>query len=106
MWFGPMVMAYSALLGSVISQIINSSPNKKLLGYSYGEQIRDILPCILLSLFMGAAVYCVSLLGLSAGATLLVQVPLGVALYTLGAKALNMESLTYLKNTIREKLGH
>ena len=55
---------------------------------------------------MGAAVYCVSLLGLSAGATLLVQVPLGVALYTLGAKALNMESLTYLKNTIREKLGH
>jgi len=33
MWFGVMAMAYSLLLSSVLSQIINSWPNRKLLGY-------------------------------------------------------------------------
>ena len=33
MWFGVMAMAYSLLLSSVLSQIINYWPNRKLLGY-------------------------------------------------------------------------
>ena len=41
-WFGVMAMAYTLLITSVISQIINSWPNKKLLGYSYLEQLKDI----------------------------------------------------------------
>jgi len=35
MWFGVMAMAYSLLLSSALSQIINSWPNRKLLGYGY-----------------------------------------------------------------------
>ena len=38
MWFGVMAMAYSLLLSSVLSQIINSWPNRKLLDYRYLEQ--------------------------------------------------------------------
>ena len=52
MWFGVMAMAYSLLFTSITSQIINSWPNKKLLDYSYPEQIRDILPGILLAVVL------------------------------------------------------
>ena len=47
MWFGPLVMAYSLVFVSLCSQIINAWPNKKLLDYSYFEQLKDILPNIL-----------------------------------------------------------
>ena len=56
MWFGVLVMAYSLMAESLIAQVINTSPNKKLLDYGYGEQLKDILPGILLSLFMGACI--------------------------------------------------
>ena len=50
MWFGVLAMALSSLVGSLCSQIINSWPNKKLLNYSYLEQIKDILPSLLIAL--------------------------------------------------------
>ena len=34
-WFGVMAMTYSLLLSTLTSMIINSWPNKKLLGYSF-----------------------------------------------------------------------
>ena len=62
MWFGVMAMAYSLLLSSVISQIINSWPNRKLLGYGYLEQVKDFAPGILLAVGMGVCVYFVGYL--------------------------------------------
>jgi len=96
MWFGVMVMAYSLLFTSVMSQIINSWPNKKLLDYPYLEQLKDILPGILLALGMGAAVYSVQLLGHSDWATILIQVPLGAVLYIAGSKLFHLESFEYV----------
>ncbi len=107
MWFGVMTMAYSLLLTSILSQLINSWPNRKLLDYRYSEQFKDMLPQILLSLTMGAIVYCVSFLHLSDIATLCIQVPLGAAVYCLGSWLFKLESfeyvLTMLKNFINRK---
>lgn len=96
MWFGVMAMAYSALFTSLMSQIINSWPNKKLLNYPYLEQLKDILPAILLALGMGAVVYCVQFLHLNNWLTLLIQVPLGVSLYVAGSKLFRLESYEYV----------
>ncbi len=35
-------MALSLLVTSLIDQIINAAPNKRLLNYRYGEQLKDI----------------------------------------------------------------
>ena len=78
MWISVQAMAYSFLVTTILNQIINSWPNKKLLNYSYLEQVKDMMPQILLSLGMGAAIYAVSFLHLSASLTLLIQIPLGV----------------------------
>ena len=64
MWFGVMAMAYSLLLSSVLSQIINSWPNRKLLKYGYLEQVRDFAPGILLAVLMGICVHFVEYMSL------------------------------------------
>ena len=98
MWFGVMAMAYSLLFTSVASQIINAWPNKKLLNYGYLDQLKDILPNILLAVFMGACVSFVSYLGLSDIVTLIIQVPLGVIIYLAGSKLFKLDSLDYILN--------
>lgn len=89
-------MAYSLLVSSVCSQIINSWPNNKLLGYSYISQLKDILPNIFLAVVMGLIVYTISFIGLSPFITLLIQVPAGAVIYVIGSLVTKNDSFKYL----------
>ena len=102
MWFGTMAMAYSLLISGLISQVINSWPNKKLLNYGYLEQLKDIIPAILLALLMGALVFGLSFCGLPDGLTLCVQVFAGAFIYISGARLFKFESFDYLLSIIRK----
>ena len=101
MWFGVMAMAYSLLISSVLSQIINSWPNRKLLDYGYLEQLKDILPGIVLAVLMGGCVNLINLLGLSNAVALLIQIPLGAIIYIAASALLHLESFEYLMGMIR-----
>ena len=101
MWISVMAMAYSLIVTSIFSQLINSYPNKKLLNYSYAQQFKDMLPQICASLFMGVVVYCVQFLGLNSILTLLIQVPVGVVLYVGISKLFHIDSFEYLVSTIK-----
>ena len=98
-------MAYSLLVSSVCSQIINSWPNRKLLGYSYVQQVKDILPNIVLAVFMGVVVYMVRFLGLRPIITLIIQVPLGVVLYLVGSIITKNSSFIYLVGIVKPALN-
>lgn len=97
-----MAMGYSLLVTSVLSQIINSWPNKKLLNYGYLEQLRDILPGIILAVGMGVCVYPIQYLGLPDIVTLLIQVVAGGIIYIGGSALFKLESFSYLWNIIKE----
>lgn len=101
MWISVEAMAYSLLITTVLNQIINSWPNKKLLGYSYLEQIKDMLPQIGLSLIMGAAIYLVQLAGFSSIITLCIQIPLGMIIYIALSKLLHIESFEYVISMLK-----
>lgn len=101
MWFGVMAMAYSLLVSSVLSQIINSWPNRKLLNYGYLEQLKDILPGIALAVFMGCCVNIVTLFQLSNVVTLLIQIPMGAVIYIATSSLLHLESFEYLMDMTR-----
>lgn len=101
MWFGVIAMAYSLLISSVLSQLINSWPNRKLLNYGYLEQLKDILPSIALAVIMGCCVNLIGLLRLSNFVTLLIQIPLGALIYIAISAALHLESYEYLTEMIR-----
>lgn len=101
MFISVKAMAISMLFVSVIGQIINSWPNKKLMHYSYLEQLKDILPGILLAAFMNICIRLVEFLHLSDVVTLCIQVPLGVTIY-IGLSALfKLEAFTYCLDIIK-----
>ncbi len=82
--------------------IINSWPNKKLLNYSFVEQVKDMIPSMALSIIMGAIVYCISFLNLSIWFTLIFQIIVGIIVYIGGAKLLKLECFGYLIITVKE----
>lgn len=101
MWFGVMAMAYSLLLSSVLSQIINSWPNRKLLGYGYLEQIRDIAPAIILAVIMGICVYFIGYIPLPTIVTLIIQIVAGAVTYIVLSAILKLEEYEYLTGMIK-----
>lgn len=96
MWLGVIWMAYSLLFTTLVSSIVNAFPNRKLLGYSYFDQLRDMVPQICLSCVMGVVVYCIQFLGLRDIVTLIIQVVVGAVIYISGSKLLKLESFEYI----------
>lgn len=105
MWFGVMAMAYSLLVSTVTSMIINSWPNRKLLGYSFKEQIVDIIPGIALAVVMGGMVSFIRLFDLPTIVTLIIQVILGATIYIGISAILKLESFEYLWGIVKNFIG-
>ena len=106
MWFGVKVMAYSLLFTSVASQIINTWPNKKLLGYGYLEQLKDIFPGIIMAVVMGIVVSFGTYIPVAKCVQLVVQIAVGIAVYILGSKLFRLDSFYYIKNILAKKFLH
>ncbi len=90
-----MAIALGSIVSTVINQVINSWPNKKLMNYQYREQFKDVLPSLILSTIMFFGVYCVNFLNLNSWITLIIQVPLGVLIYIGSAAFFKFEAFTY-----------
>lgn len=103
-WISVEAMTYSLLLVSLMSQIINSWPNRKLMDYSYLAQLRDIMPSIALAAAMALIVSSLPMLGLDDLITLGLQIVLGVIIYLFGSILFRMEAFMYLWDMIRNKL--
>lgn len=99
-----MAMAFSLIISSVFSQIINSWPNWKLLDYNYFEQLRDILPPIIIALLMGVVVYFVGLLQLPTIIVIFIQIITGAAIYIGVSLGLHLEEFEYLFGMIKSFL--
>lgn len=95
-----MVLGY--IFTGILSAFVNAYPNVKVIGYSYGEQLRDILPAFVLAGVSGAAAYPLAFLGLPAIVTILMQSVVMLGLYLLLAKLFKLEELGYLLGTLKE----
>lgn len=94
-------IAYSLLVSTITSQIINTWPNRKLLNYGYFEQLKDILPNLFLALFMGICVSFIGYLCLPDIITLIIQVIFGASIYIVGSILFKVESFTYVFDIIK-----
>ena len=96
-----MAMAYSLIVSGILSQIINSWPNWKLLDYNYLEQLRDILPSIIIATSMGICVYFIGSLPLPIIITLPIQIFAGAAIYITTSAILKLEEFEYLLGIVK-----
>lgn len=79
----PIAIAMTGVFTTIISCFINAFPNKKLINYSYIEQIRDVIPSFLMSIFMLVIVLAVGQITLPLIIKLLLQIMVGVVVYLL-----------------------
>ncbi len=95
-----MVAVY--MLAGIVSTFVNAWPNKKVIGYSYREQLHDIAPAFGLSVVSGAlAFFCGSLVS-AAVLKLLAEVVVMVIAYLGFATVFRLEAFTYLLSTVRD----
>ena len=99
--FGVTAIAIGMVISTTLSAIINAIPNKKLLGYTFKMQLADILPSLLISLVMFAAVYPFSLLNLNIWVMLILQVGLGTILYIGLSAIFKVESFIYILGLVK-----
>lgn len=99
---GLIAMMWGSSAVAVVSSFLNASPNKKLLGYSYFEQLKDLLPSIVLSAVMAVCVLLVGMIPMNDIVKIFLQVLTGAAVYFGLAKLFRLESLEFILKTAKE----
>ena len=74
----PIVLALSSIVCTVFATVVNTYPNRKLLGYKYKYQLSDLLPNLIISIIMGIVVYLMKYIQISKFLILILQVFIGV----------------------------
>lgn len=98
---GSFAIASTAFFVTVFEFCIVLAVNKNLINYRFFEQIKDIVPSVLLSIAMGGVVYFIGMVSFSQLFVLILQIIAGIVTYVVGAYLLRMESLTVLLNILK-----
>lgn len=96
------VLVACYILAGIISTFVNAFPNKKVIGYSFGEQVRDFCPAFLLTAVSVAVVVPIGLLALPDSATIILQVSVMIGVYLLLSRLFKVEEFSYLLGTAKE----
>lgn len=98
----PELLAISSVVCTLIASVVNTFPNKKLIGYRYRYQLADLLPNFSIALIMGIGVYLLNFIGLSPLVLLLIQILAGAVLYLLLSLLTQNDNLFYLLKTFKQ----
>lgn len=99
------LMVFSYIFTALISTFINAAPNKRVIDYSYLEQIKDIAPAFLLSFIAGVFSLCVAHFNLPSIFTIFFEALVMASVYIGLSSFLHLEAFEYLINTTRDFLG-
>lgn len=92
----PIGIASTGLITALVSSFINAHPNKKILGYGYFEQMKDVVPSFLLSIIIGAGIWWLTRLNVHPIIELIVYSIVGGGGYLFVARILHLECFEYL----------
>lgn len=98
---GIYAMAIGQVVSSIISTFINAYPNKKLMNYSYFEQLKDLMPSFSLSIVMSGIVWMINFISLDSILIFIIQIVIGIIVYILLSKLFKVEIYSYFINTLK-----
>lgn len=79
----PIAIALIDVVTTWLGWFVNSYPNKKLIGYSFKEQMADLLPPMIMTIIMCVSVMLIGNLNIGTVAMLCLQIVVGVIIYLL-----------------------
>ena len=95
----------AAALSNMICTFINAFPNKRVVGYPYLRQLRDIAPAFGLAALATAVAWPLGSCALGAAGTVALQLLAFSATYLLMAWLLRVEELSYLLRAAQQAMG-
>lgn len=103
--FGLITMACVRVVTGIISTFINAHPNKKILNYSYFEQLKDLLPSFMISIIMFIAVYMMNKISVSPIILLIIQIFSGTVIYVVLSILFKVETFKYILDNIKNSIN-
>lgn len=97
-------IALTTPIYGMYSAFVNMSSNKKVLGYTVNEQLKDLKPAFMLSLGMLLVAYPISFFHFSSLSLLIIQSIICIIFYFGLAKTLKVDSFFYCKNLIEKQI--
>lgn len=97
--------AFANIMCTGVATLINTYPNRKLLGYSYRYQLIDISKNLLPALIMGVCIYVVGFISMNSLLLLILQVIVGIIVYLAISVILKNENLNYILDFVKDLLG-
>lgn len=101
----PIAIAMTNAVISIISVFVNAFPNKKLIGYSFAEQMKEIIPMLGMSSVMFLCVSAVGMLEASNIILLALQIIAGVAVYFIMSVIFRPRAYIILSERIKSLKG-
>lgn len=99
----PQVLAISLFVCTVIQVVVNSIPNRMLIGYKSIQQIMDIFPNFVNAFIMFFVVMIVGKIQMNAIALLVLQIFIGGIVYLLIGIISKNKSIRILLNTVKRR---
>ncbi len=99
----PIAIAMTGVFTTLTSCFINAYPNKKLINYSYIEQLKDMLPAFILSFVMLGCVLVIGFLPLPKIIILILQVITGMIVYVAASAVCRLRPFMILVTVLKKR---
>lgn len=99
----PYVLAISMLVCTLIQVVVNSIPNRKLIGYKLKNQLADLLPNMIISVIMYFSVLLIGKCTFNSLLVLLIQIAIGGMIYFLLSLITRNKACYYLVNMLKNR---
>ena len=95
-------IVFGYIVADIIGTFVNAFPNRRIINYSYREQIRDIMPILGVTLVSLATAFPICFLNLPDPITIILQVAIVGIVFLALAWIFRLDSLTYIVSTLKE----
>lgn len=102
--FGVTAIAWGAASVSILAMFIYLLPMQIILGYPIIQQLKEVIPALILSVIMGISVYLVGFWGNADIKTFIIQIIAGILIYGGLAYLLRFEAMMYILNIVKAEL--
>ena len=99
----PVAIAVGFTFSAWLDAFVTSLPIRRLLGYGFSGELRDVWKLMLASAVMAAVVYAMNLIALPLALKLLLQILAGAAVYLGVCTALRADSLVFILNILKKR---